>query len=94
MSCTPFEPDVHHRRLVANGALLLDVRSPSEFHEGHLPRAKNVPLSELRWRLHELGPTRRPVVVYCRSGNRSSQAAAMLCEAGFPVRDLGPISAW
>ncbi|MEW5737880.1 MAG: rhodanese-like domain-containing protein [Myxococcota bacterium] len=94
MSCQPFEPEVHHRRLVADGALLLDVRSPSEFHEGHLPRAQNIPVGELPYRLGELGPTRRPVVVYCRSGGRSSRAAAVLCEAGFKVRDLGAIDNW
>lgn len=89
-----FEPGVHHRKLIAQGALLLDVRTHAEFHEGHLPRALNVPLAELPHRLRELGPTRRPVVVYCRSGNRSSQAAELLRGAGYPVRDLGPMTAW
>ncbi len=86
--------DIHHRRLVANGALLLDVRTPSEFHEGHVPRAMNVPLQELSARLNELGPRSRPVVVYCRSGNRSEQASAILRGAGFVVKDIGPMSMW
>jgi len=94
MSCQPFEPGVHHRRLVADGALLLDVRTPGEFQEGHVPHAKNIPVQELRQRLHEVGPSKRPVVVYCRSGGRSAQAAAILCQAGYQVRDIGPMTAW
>lgn len=88
------DPTIHHRKLVAAGACLLDVRSPTEFSEGHLPRATNVPLASLRARITECGSTRRPVVVYCRSGGRSGQAAAILREAGYQVRDLGPLTAW
>ncbi len=89
---TPNEP--HHRALVEQGALLLDVRTPSEFQEGHVPRAMNIPVQELAARLHEVGPTRRPVVVYCRSGGRSAVATDLLTKAGYQVRDIGPMTAW
>ena len=59
-----------------------------------MPNAVNVPVGELSVRLHEVGPTSRPVVVYCRSGGRSSQAKALLARAGYQVRDIGPMSAW
>jgi rhodanese-related sulfurtransferase len=83
------------RRLVAEGALLLDVRSPGEFSGGHLPGAINVPVQELEARLREVGPDERHVVVYCRSGHRSSRAAQILREHGFAhVHNLGPMTAW
>lgn len=87
-------PDVHHRRLVEQGALLLDVRTPAEFREGHVPRAVNIPVQELPARLAEVGPRHRPVVVYCRSGGRSASAAQLLTAAGYVVRDIGPMTAW
>ena len=86
--------DTHHRTLVEQGALLLDVRTPAEFSEGHLPRAANIPVQVLPNRLSEVGDRSRPVVVYCRSGGRSAQAAAMLSAAGYQVKDIGPMSAW
>lgn len=85
---------MHHRQLISAGALLLDVRTQSEYREGHLPSALNIPVQELSARLSEVGPTRRPVVVYCRSGGRSAQAAALLKQAGYEVRDIGPMTAW
>ena len=42
-----------HRELVAQGALLLDVRTPAEYHEGHVPQALNLPVQELPARLHD-----------------------------------------
>ena len=86
--------DTHHRKLVEQGALLLDVRTPAEFAEGHVTRATNIPVQELPARLQEVGSRSRPVVVYCRSGGRSAQASAMLSAAGFQVKDIGPMTAW
>ncbi|MBC7172924.1 MAG: rhodanese-like domain-containing protein [Polyangiaceae bacterium] len=83
------------RRLVDEGALLLDVRTREEFAAGHLPGAINVPVQELSARIGEVGPKDRPIVVYCRSGARSGSAARMLGGAGFSViHDLGPMSRW
>lgn len=81
------------RRLVDEGALLLDVRSPGEVSRGCLPGAKNIPVQSLSGRLGELEKD-RAVVVYCASGMRSSRAAGVLKGAGFDVHDLGPMSAW
>jgi phage shock protein E len=78
------------RRLVAEGARLLDVRTPSEFAQGHLPGALNMPVQELENRLDELGVRSRPLVVYCRSGSRSGSAKRVLERHGFiAVHDLG-----
>lgn len=83
------------RRLVSDGAVLLDVREPEEFAAGHLEGAINIPVDELGSRVGELGAKDRAVVVYCRSGRRSADALGTLKAAGFAgAVDLGPMSAW
>ena len=80
---------------VAEGAILLDVRSTGEFAGGHLPNAKNIPIEQLPRRLKEVGPKDKPVVVYCLSGSRSAMAASQLQAAGFVrVLNMGPMAAW
>jgi rhodanese-related sulfurtransferase len=81
------------RRWVAEGALLLDVRTAEEFASGHVAGALNIPVHELGGRMGEV-PRDRAVVVYCRSGGRSAAAAAMLRGAGLAVLDVGPMDAW
>ena len=83
------------RQLVQAGARLVDVRTPDEFAAGHLPGAVNIPLQELAGRLGELEPKDTAVVLYCRSGHRSGNAARTLKSTGFvAVHDLGPMSRW
>ncbi len=81
--------------LTANAPhLLLDVRTPEEFSGGHIAGAVNIAVETLQSRLNEI-PRDQPIVVYCRSGNRSAQAAQILAAAGYTgVRDLGGITAW
>lgn len=75
-------------------ALLVDVREAEEFAGGHLPGAENVPLSQLRERLGEL-PRDREILLYCKSGKRSYDAARALSQRGFRVRTLpGGIDSW
>lgn len=78
------------RRLIGEGAALIDVRTVGEFASGHLEGARNLPLSQLPARMVELGDKNAPLVVYCRSGARSGQAKRLLERAGFSaVYDLG-----
>jgi rhodanese-related sulfurtransferase len=68
--------------------VILDVRTPEEFNgpSGHLPRAINIPVQELEQRGRELEKYRaRAILVYCRSGNRSTRAAKMLRDKNFKV---------
>jgi phage shock protein E len=81
------------RQKIAGGATLIDVRTREEFASGHLPNAINIPVDEITRRLKEVGPTDKPVVVYCRSGARSAVAASQLKAAGFvDVSNLGAMS--
>jgi rhodanese-related sulfurtransferase len=83
------------RALVEKGARLVDVRAPEEFASGHVPGAVNIPVQDLAQRMGEVGPKDGPVVVYCKSGNRSGRAASLLKEAGFTaIHDLGAMSRW
>jgi phage shock protein E len=66
------------------GAFVLDVRQPEEWAAGHIPDATLIPLGELQARLVEV-PKDRPVVVVCRSGNRSAQGRDILLAAGYPA---------
>src|SRR5688572_2558721 len=69
------------RALVAEGAVLLDVRSGFEFAANGLDGAVNIPVDELPARAAELDRS-RPVVVYCLSGHRSAEAGRILTGAG------------
>jgi NADPH-dependent 2,4-dienoyl-CoA reductase/sulfur reductase-like enzyme/rhodanese-related sulfurtransferase len=70
------------RELVESGAYILDVREVGEFDNGHLQNAVNIPLSELRERMHEI-PKDRPVYVHCRSAQRSYNAVMALLHSGY-----------
>ena len=78
----------------ASQHLLLDVRTPEEFADGHIPGAINISVQTLSDRLNEV-PQDRPIVIYCRSGNRSAQAATILSNAGYSnIYDMGSLGAW
>lgn len=83
-----------HELVEKQNAFLLDVRTPEEFAAGHVPGAVNIPVQVLATRMNEV-PKNRPVVVYCRSGVRSANAAKMLSDAGYTkLYDLGGMSNW
>ncbi len=83
------------RKLIGGGALLVDVRSPSEFSSGHIDGARNIPVGSLSGRERELGAKDRPVILYCASGTRSAMAKKTLRSAGFSqVHNLGSIGNW
>ncbi len=86
--------DADARRLVEEGATLLDVRTPAEFAAGHANGALNIPVDQISDRLGEV-PRDKPVVLYCRSGMRSGRAASALQRAGYEqVHNLGPMPNW
>jgi rhodanese-related sulfurtransferase len=79
-----------------SGALLLDVRTEAEHIELRIPGSMLIPVGELESRLNEISDWKeKTIIVYCRSGNRSSQAADILQENGFmTIYDLGGIGDW
>ena len=79
----------------SGGALLIDVREPEEYAEGHIPGITLIPMSEVQDRLAEL-PRDQPLVLTCRSGNRSATVAEFLRGQGYDqVYSMqGGIVAW
>ena len=74
--------------------LLVDVRAPEEFAQGHIPGAINLALPSLPQQMESL-PKDRPIVMVCRSGRRSAMAAQMVTLAGYQeVYDLGGLLDW
>ena len=77
------------KMLMDHGAIVLDVRTPGEFDQGHVPGSRNIPLDCLASRMEELDPN-QPILVCCASGARSGAAKSMLDKAGFTqVRNAG-----
>lgn len=74
-------------KLWASDHTLLDVREPEEHARGHIPGARNLPLSELRSRLEEL-PRDKPLWLYCAVGQRGYFAQRLLLQRGFEARNL------
>lgn len=79
-----------------SGYLIIDVRTEEEFQEGHLPGAVNIPNETIGdSRPSILTDTKQKLLIYCRSGNRSRQAAQKLADMGYRnVYEFGGISTW
>ena len=78
---------------LAGGAKVIDVRTKQEFAGGHFQGAVNIPVDTLASKLKSLGEKEAPLVVYCASGGRSSQAASILKAAGYTdVTNAGGIA--
>jgi rhodanese-related sulfurtransferase len=75
------------RKLIEAGAQLIDVRTEHEWAAGRIAGATHLPLAELSQRTGEINKE-RPVVLYCRGGNRSTMAAAALADAGYDAKKL------
>jgi len=81
---------VNIKELMDNGAIVLDVRTPSEFKDGHIKGALNFPLQNLNSQMNKL-KKEQVIVTCCRSGSRSGMAKRMLKSNGFlQVHNGGP----
>ncbi|HEY5941991.1 MAG TPA: rhodanese-like domain-containing protein [Solirubrobacterales bacterium] len=91
MADAPQEPREVSReqaqKLLDDGAQLIDVRADHEWEVGRIAGATHISLPEIPQRTDEIDKD-RPVVLYCRGGNRSSMATAALAEAGFDAVKL------
>ena len=78
-----------------DSAVLLDVRTPDEYRQGHIPESKNVPLQSIDKVTVMINNKATPIFVHCLSGARSRQAAAVLQQLGYTnVKNIGGISAY
>jgi rhodanese-related sulfurtransferase len=84
-------------QMVSQGTLLIDVREPDEYAQGHAPGSVLIPLGQLPSRLAEIQASQdQPVALICHSGRRSARAAEILRQAGFSkVYNIdGGMTAW
>ncbi|MEV8441673.1 rhodanese-like domain-containing protein [Actinosynnema sp. NPDC051121] len=88
------DQDAFADRLAKGDAFVVDVREAREYRPGHVPGARNVPMSVLPARVGEL-PKDQPVFVICQAGGRSARAAGLLRAVGVDAVDvLGGTGAW
>lgn len=82
------------KRMLRDGAVLIDVRSRGEWNSGHAREARHIPLDQLETKLGSLKPG-VPVVAICHSGMRSAAAARTLAKHGYQVASVrGGMMAW
>ena len=90
------QPDINQgvaQYKTTSGAVLLDVRTPQEYAEGHIPGGRNLPLQNIDKAAIIIDNIDTPLFVHCLSGGRSRQAAAMLKQMGYTnVTNIGGIA--
>lgn len=65
-----------------NDVSIVDVRTPEEYLVEHFPNAINIPLDSIAQRLEEFRQMKKPIIAYCRTGNRSGMAVSILKQYG------------
>jgi rhodanese-related sulfurtransferase len=94
VTSTELPPDRVAEMIEAGGAELIDVRRDYEFEAGRLSGARNIEINHLPAEVASI-PRNRPMVLCCRTGNRSGMAAQALREAGYDAYNLeGGVTAW
>ena len=67
---------------VQKGAIILDVRTPEEYRDGHIKGSKNIALQVLNGNIETIKKWNKPIIACCRSGMRSAQATSILKQNG------------
>ena len=93
------DPAEAAKRVAAGTAVLVDVREPAEWETGVVASAALLPLSDLKgdrkaWAPFLEANKGKEIILYCRSGNRAGQAAALLSAEGKATANAGGFSAW
>lgn len=82
-------PKTDLKKLIAEGAWVIDVRTPEEFRQGHASNSTNIPLNILPQKMAEIKKKGRAVITICRTGNRSGMAKNMLLQQGITAFNGG-----
>lgn len=87
--------DVYVYEAQQEGALIVDVREPSEFKQGHVKGALNIPAGKITSAAGKLGDKDQKIYLYCLSGARSARACGQLKKMGFTdVTNMGGINGY
>jgi rhodanese-related sulfurtransferase len=84
-----FGPGTDYKLLVQNGAVIIDVRSPQEFDNGHIKGSKNIPVNIIQREVNSIKKMGKPIITVCQSGARSGMAKGILKNAGIEVYNGG-----
>ena len=82
-------PGTDYKLLVQNGAVIIDVRSPQEFDNGHIKGSKNIPVNIIQREVNSIKKMGKPIITVCQSGARSGMAKGILKNAGIEVYNGG-----
>lgn len=82
------QPKVDYKELLKEGGVIIDVRSPAEFSNGHIKNAINIPLDSLQNKTSKIKKN-RPVILCCASGMRSGVARRILKGQGYDAYNGG-----
>lgn len=77
------------QQALQNGAVIIDVRTPAEYKQGHIKGSKNIPLDEVKLKADFIRKWNKPVITVCRSGSRSALAKNILTAGGVQVVNGG-----
>ena len=82
------------QKIIDSGAQVIDVRTDVEHDAGHIPGSRHIPLSEIQGESADLD-REKPVLLYCRAGNRSGPAADAFAASGWDAHSIeGGLAAW
>jgi rhodanese-related sulfurtransferase len=70
------------KSIIENGAIIIDVRTPGEFSGGHVKGSVNIPLDKIQGNIAKIKAYKKPIIVCCASGMRSSNAKRVLTKNG------------
>ncbi len=84
-----FSPSVDFKELVQKGAIIIDVRTPSEFDGGHIKNSKNIPLNIISRDIQLIKKMGKPIITVCQSGGRSRMAKNLLKNEAIEVYNGG-----
>jgi phage shock protein E len=85
-----FSKKVDYKQMIADGAIVVDVRSVGEYNGGHIDKSMNMPLDQLSNYIPKLKKLNKPVITCCLSGTRSGMAVNQLKDAGISAVNGGP----
>ena len=84
-----FKPKADVAKLVQEGAVIVDVRTKSEYRAGHIQGSRNIPFDAINKEVSSLKKLNKPIVTVCRSGARSGMAKSILSAGGMQVYNGG-----
>ena len=83
-------PRVDFKKLVAEGAIIVDVRTPAEYKSGNISGSINIPVDSIKAKIDDLRKKNQTIITCCRSGARSGMAKDILRNAGIDAHNGGP----